>query len=52
MIKKNFIAIFSGAFILLSACNNAPDSDKAVATDAKEVTPTGGISLKVDTVTS
>ena len=52
MIKKNFIAIFSGAVILLSACNNAPDSDKAVATDAKEVASTGGTSLKVDTVTS
>src|SRR3982751_5189355 len=52
MIRKRFISVFSAAIILLSACNDAPDSDKAIATDAKEVTETTGTSFKVDTVAS
>lgn len=52
MIRKNFIYVFSAAVILLSACNNAPDSDKAIATDAKEVKATAGTPFKVDTATS
>ena len=50
MIKKNFIAL--GAIVLFAACNNAPESDKAVATDAKEVTAVEGTALKVDTSAS
>ncbi|MCW3120254.1 MAG: hypothetical protein JWM28_4336 [Chitinophagaceae bacterium] len=52
MIKKNFIVLFSGALILFSACTNAPDSDKAVTSDAQEVVATAGTALKVDTATS
>lgn len=50
MIKKSFIAL--GTVVLFAACNNAPESDKAVATDAKEVTATEGAALKVDTAAS
>ena len=52
MKSKNFISLFSGAVILFSACNNAPESDKAVTSDAKEVVASAGASLKVDTATS
>jgi len=49
MIKKRFIPVFSAAVILFAACNDAPDSDKAIATDAKEVKETAGTDFKVDT---
>jgi YceI-like domain len=52
MKKKNLINLLSGAVILFSACNNAPDSDKAVTSDAKEVVATSGTSLKLDTALS
>jgi len=50
MIKKSFIVL--GTVITFAACSNAPESDKAVTTDAKEVTATEGSSLKLDTTAS
>ncbi|MBL7763267.1 MAG: YceI family protein [Chitinophagaceae bacterium] len=50
MIKKSFIVL--GTVVLFAACNNAPESDKAVTTDAKEVTAAEGTVLKVDTAAS
>jgi YceI-like domain len=52
MKKKNLIALLSGAVILFSACNNAPDSDKAVTSEAKEVVAASGTGLKLDTALS
>lgn len=53
MTKRNWIAVSASALFLFSACKNAPDSDKATTSDAKEVTAsTTGISFKVDTTSS
>jgi polyisoprenoid-binding protein YceI len=51
--RKNLLFIFPVTAILFLSCTNAPESDKAITSEAKEVsTNTEGVSFKVDTTSS
>ena len=51
--KKNLLSIFTLISILILSCTDAPDSDKATTSDAKEVTSNSeGASFTVDTTSS
>jgi ABC-type enterochelin transport system substrate-binding protein len=50
---KNFcIYVIAAPLLLLSACTNAPDADKATTTEAKKETTSTGETYKIDTTGS
>jgi hypothetical protein len=53
MTKLNFIWGIAISLLLMNSCKNAPDSDSATTSEAKEVeTTSAGTTYKVDTATS
>ena len=51
--KRNLLSILPLAAITFFSCTNAPESDKAVTSEAKEVSAnTEGVAIKVDTIAS
>ena len=54
MKKKNLIYLLAGSLVLFTACNSAPESDKAATTEAKDVSPATaeGSAFNIDTTTS